>query len=291
MNKNSNTYIILYASIMVIIVAAVLHTFRCRWVRSRAKTCESKKMGDILRSVGQGKGADTASDKATYIAEQYQKYIVDSYAVDAAGNRVDGADAFNLLINLKAEYDKPQAERRLPVFVSRDDQGKTSYVIPIWGKGLWGPIWGYIALADDWDTVNGAVFDHKSETPGLGAEIASSGFQAQFRGKHILDSTGRVVAIAVEKGGADPNDQHAVDALSGGTLTSRGVEDMLKSCLGDYDRYIQWQRETVGSSVSTEKADAVAADSVAQSGSVTDEQVSVAAKSASLSTEKSDRDE
>ena len=125
----------------------------------------------------------------------------------------------------------------------------------------------------------------------MGAEIASSGFQAQFRGKHILDSTGRVVAIAVEKGGADPNDQHAVDALSGGTLTSRGVEDMLKSCLGDYDRYIQRQRETVGSSVSTEKADAVAADSVAQSGSVTEEQVSVAAKSASLSTEKSDRDE
>ncbi len=291
MNKNSNTYIILYASIMVIIVAAVLSYVSLSLGKIQSENVRIEKMGDILRSVGQGKGADTASDKATYIAEQYQKYIVDSYAVDAAGNRVDGADAFNLLINLKAEYDKPQAERRLPVFVSRDDQGKTSYVIPIWGKGLWGPIWGYIALADDWDTVNGAVFDHKSETPGLGAEIASSGFQAQFRGKHILDSTDRVVAIAVEKGGADPNDQHAVDALSGGTLTSRGVEDMLKSCLGDYDRYIQRQREAAGTSVLTAQADAAVADVIAQSGSVTGEQVSEAAKSASLSTEKSDRDE
>ena len=142
MNKNSNTYIILYASIMVIIVAAVLSYVSLSLGKIQSENVRIEKMGDILRSVGQGKGADTASDKATYIAEQYQKYIVDSYAVDAAGNRVDGADAFNLLINLKAEYDKPQAERRLPVFVSRDDQGKTSYVIPIWGKGLWGPIWG-----------------------------------------------------------------------------------------------------------------------------------------------------
>ena len=180
MNKNSNSYIILYASVMVVIVAAVLSFVSLSLGGIQAENVRIEKMGDILRSVGQGGDADHVADKSAYITEQYRKYIVDSYAVNAAGDRVEGADAFNLLINLKAEYDKPLQDRVLPVFVSRDDHGIVSYVIPVWGTGLWGPVWGYIALGDNWDTVDGAVFDHKSETPGLGAEIATPAFQAQF---------------------------------------------------------------------------------------------------------------
>ncbi len=242
MNKNSNTYIIIYATVMVVIVALVLSFAALSLSGRQAENVRIEKMGDILRSIGQAQDADKAVDKVKYITDEYNKYIVESYAVTVGGQRVQGADAFALLLNLKAEYDKPEAERELPVFVSRNAQGKPVYIIPVWGKGLWGPVWGYVALADDWMTVTGVVFDHKSETPGLGAEIASKAFQKQFEGKLILDKAGSVVSIRIEKGGANPQDPYAVDALSGGTLTSRGVEDMLRNCLGDYEAWIQKQR-------------------------------------------------
>ena len=255
MNKNSNTYIIAYAAVMVVIVAAVLSFAALSLKGVQAENARVEKMGDILRSIGEGGDADLVKDKAAYINEQYKKYIVDSYAVNVEGDGVEGANAFALLTNLKAEYDKPAAERSLPVFVSRNDEGVTSYVIPVWGAGLWGPVWGYVALADNWDTVNGVVFDHKSETPGLGAEISTAAFQAQFKGKHILEN-GRVVAIRLVKSGAPDDDPYAVDAVSGGTLTSVGVEKMLKNCLSDYDAYIEKQLgETAGNEVSTKNSE------------------------------------
>ena len=238
MNKNSNTYIIIYASVMVVIVAAVLSFASLSLKNIQEENVKIEKKGDILRSVGEGGEADQVADKNAYINEMYAKYIVDSYAVNAAGDKVDGVDAFALLSDLKTQYDKPENERVLPVFVSKNDEGNVSYVIPVWGAGLWGPVWGYIALADDWDTVDGVVFGHKSETPGLGAEIATPGFQAQFKGKKILQD-GKVVAIRLQKGGAADDDPYAVDAVSGGTLTSVGVENMLKDCLKDYDAFIQ----------------------------------------------------
>ena len=247
MNKNSNTYIITYSAVMVIIVAAVLSYASLSLGKIQAENVRIEKMGDILRSIGEGGDADKAPDKAKYITEEYNKYIVGSFAVNVKGDKVEGADAFNLLTNLKAEYDKPADERALPVFVSKNAEGVISYVIPVWGTGLWGPVWGYVALADNLDTVDGVVFDHKSETPGLGAEIATPAFQAQFVGKQILKD-GKVIAIKLQKGGADDSDPYAVDALSGGTLTSQGVEKMLKKCLGDYDAFIQKQRAAEGAS-------------------------------------------
>ena len=199
MNKNSNTYIIAYAAVMVVIVAAVLSFAALSLKGVQAENARVEKMGDILRSIGEGGDADLVKDKAAYINEQYKKYIVDSYAVNVEGDRVEGANAFALLTNLKAEYDKPAVERSLPVFVSRNDEGVTSYVIPVWGAGLWGPVWGYVALADNWDTVNGVVFDHKSETPGLGAEIATDWFQQSFVGKKTLENG--AVALGVVKDG------------------------------------------------------------------------------------------
>ena len=136
MNKNSNTYIITYASVMVVIVAAVLSFASLSLKNIQAENVRIEKMGDILRSIGEGGDADKAPNKAAYINEQYKKYIVDSYAVNVEGDKVEGADAFALLTNLKAEYDKPAAERELPVFVSKNDEGSVSYVIPVWGAGL-----------------------------------------------------------------------------------------------------------------------------------------------------------
>lgn len=250
MNKNSNTYIITYAAIMVIVVAAVLSFAALSLKGVQAENVRIEKMGDILRSIGEGLEADKAVDKAKYITELYDKYIVESYAVNTAGERVENVDAFKLLINLKAEYDKPIAERQLPIFVSKNDKAEVSYVIPLWGAGLWGPVWGYVALAENWDTVLGVVFDHKGETPGLGAEISTTLFQEQFKGKQIIKD-GKVVGILLKKGGAADDDPYAVDAISGGTLTSVGVENMIKNCLGDYNAYIEKQRAAIPSVADT----------------------------------------
>lgn len=252
MNKNSNTYIIAYASIMVIFVAAVL-TYASLSLSSRqAENVRIEKMGDILRSIGEGGDAENVPDKATYITDEYGKYITDSYAVNVVGERIDSLDAFTLLTNLKAQYDKDPGERLLPMFESKNSKGQVSYVIPLWGSGLWGPIWGYLALAPDWSTVNGAVFDHKGETPGLGAEIATPKFQNQFAGKQIYQDR-KLTSIEIKKGGNSGNDPHTVDGLSGGTLTGHGLQSMLQDCLGDYNGYIQKQLSAVAAPVASDE--------------------------------------
>ncbi len=110
-------------------------------------------------------------------------------------------------------------------------EGKKKYIIPVRGKGLWGPIWGYVALNDDYNTIYGTVFANEKETPGLGAEISERWFQAEFNGKKLFNDTGDFVSIEVVKGGASPDNPHGVDAVSGGTITSKGLEKMLMDSL------------------------------------------------------------
>lgn len=228
---------------MVVVVALVLSCASLSLQKRQNANVENEVKLAILQTIGKGEISAEVKDKTTYINEQYTKYIVDNFAVDTQGERVGDANAFELLRNLKAEYDKPADERILPVFVSRDDNGVERYILPLWGSGLWGPVWGYLALESDWSTIYGAVFDHKGETPGLGAEIASEAFERQFTGKTIFRD-GKLVSIAVAKGkGATGSDaQHTVDAISGGTITSRGVESMLRDNLRDYLPYIEKAR-------------------------------------------------
>jgi Na+-transporting NADH:ubiquinone oxidoreductase subunit C len=116
------------------------------------------------------------------------------------------------------------------------------YIIPVAGSGLWGPVWGYIALEEDWNTIAAVVFDHKGETPGLGAEISTPGFEGQFTGKKLFEGA-ELVSITVLKGsGASRGNDHAVDAISGGTITSRAVENMIRATLAGYKSYIEKQR-------------------------------------------------
>ncbi|MCD7963207.1 MAG: NADH:ubiquinone reductase (Na(+)-transporting) subunit C [Rikenellaceae bacterium] len=239
MNKNSNKYIITYASVMVIIVAAVLSFAALQLKDRQDNNVRMEKMGDLLRSIGKGEDANSVKDKFAYITEEYDKYIQKAYTVTTDGNISDG-DAFEILLNLKSEYDKSAAERNLPVFESNDN-GKKYYVLPTWGSGLWGPVWGYVALEEDWSTIYGIILDHASETPGLGAEITSSAFQDQFKGKQIY-SGDKFVGITVLKNGAE-NNPHAVDAISGGTITSRAVETMIANCIKNYGEYIAKQRQ------------------------------------------------
>ena len=141
-------------------------------------------------------------------------------------------------VDLPKEYkSKNKENRQYPLFIS-NYENSVYYIIPLIGSGLWGPIWGYIAIDSDFN-VKGAVFDHKTETPGLGAEIRYEKFHKQFIGKNILDSNDMFQSIKVVKGGAKPNDLHGVDAVTGGTITSDGVTEMLDRILRIYVSYIK----------------------------------------------------
>lgn len=228
---------------MVVVVALVL-AFAALSLQPRQKANEDNETKTaILTSIGQAKGIAGAKDKTAYINEEYGKYIAESFAVDHAGNVVEGADAFELLGSLKAEYAKDEAERALPVFVGTSEEGRTVYVLPLWGSGLWGALWGYLALEGDMETIYGVVFDHASETPGLGAEIATPAFGNQFKGKSIFKD-GKLAGVRVLKGaGSSAGNNNAVDAISGGTITSRGVQDMIMAGLEGYAGFIAKRKD------------------------------------------------
>ena len=137
--------------------------------------------------------------------------------------------------DLGVEMKKDANAQLLPLFIS-NVEGVTRYIIPLRGKGLWGPIWGFISLEEDLNSVFGAVFDHKSETPGLGAEINRASFEDPFSGKSIFEGE-EFTSIKVIKGGAEEGDMHGVDGISGGTITSDGVSDMLDERLRMYLPY------------------------------------------------------
>jgi len=190
-------------------------------------------MIDILQSVE----IESTTENA---AEKYEKYIGDNvFIVNYEGERqdVDAQAAFN--IDLAKEVRKPLEDRQYPVYECHLDNGEIKFILPVRGKGLWGPIWGYIALNDNKNTIYGATFDHKGETPGLGAEIANDSFQQQFKGKSIFDEDGNLVSIAVKKGGVPEDAPHGVDAVSGGTITSQGLEDMLEDYLNGYNAFLK----------------------------------------------------
>ena len=233
MNRNSNTYTIVYSAVLVVLVAAGLALLSIALKEPQNMNKKIEKMQSILASFGKG-GVPEGADKNSFIEKEYKTYVVDSYTVGVDGNRREGQDAFD--IDTKAQLSLPSAERTLPIFVIQNN-GKTNYVIPVYGAGLWGPIWGYVAIADDGNTIVGAVFDHKGETPGLGAEIATPMFYNQFVGKRIFEGN-RFVSISVIKPGSTALTDHSVDGISGGTITSSAVGDMLMNCLGEYNAFL-----------------------------------------------------
>jgi Na+-transporting NADH:ubiquinone oxidoreductase subunit C len=234
MKNFSNTYIFIFSSVLVIVVALLLAIAALQLKPFQEKNIEVEKKQNILASL---KITSTVKNAQ----ELYNKYITASYVVNIAGEKIDGIDAFG--IDVKAEMDKPAKMRNLPVYVSTLDNGNSAFVVPVRGKGLWGPIWGYVSFEKDLNTIYGANFDHQGETPGLGAEIKESWFQKPFTGKQIFKDSVEFVSIKVNKGGVDPNDLHAVDAISGGTITSKGLEAMLDSSLVQYKSFFLKNRQ------------------------------------------------
>jgi Na+-transporting NADH:ubiquinone oxidoreductase subunit C len=221
----------MYASVMVVVVALVLSLAATLLKPLQEKNMRIEKMQNILSTIGIPAPRDEA-------IELYQQYVKESKVLNHMGEPVDG-NAFE--INLQDENRKPVEERQLPLYIA-DVDGQVFYVVPLRGTGLWGPIWGYLSFNEDLSTIAGANFDHASETPGLGAEIADAPFENQFLGKKIFDNSGEFKPVVVVKGGAQPNDLHAVDGISGGTITSNGVTAMLRNGLEVYKPYFKKQK-------------------------------------------------
>lgn len=227
LNTNSNTYIIIYAVVMVVIVAFLLaFVGKALQSKSDANVAIDKK-AQILSSL------NIRNVESDDVETRYAEVVVADKVVDANGNDVEvgekkDANAFKM-------SSKDITPDKLPLYVCNID-GETKYVVPVYGMGLWGGLWGYLAINNDGNTIYGAYFSHQSETAGLGALITENKFQQQFQGKSVYDSEGKVALSVVKVGkvveGLEANSR--CDAITGATLTTNGVDEMLKSCLGSY---------------------------------------------------------
>jgi Na+-transporting NADH:ubiquinone oxidoreductase subunit C len=228
MKEFSNRYIFIFSAIMVVAVATLLSLAATLLQPRQQKNLEIEKKKSMLESIGVPSTHETTESL-------YDKYIKESFVLNSKGEMVPGVEAFNVVLSI--EQKKPLEQQYLPVFNAEPDNGEKVIIIPVEGKGLWGPIYGYVSLKSDMSTIFGVTFDHKGETPGLGAEINTTEFESMFIGKKLFEQ-GKFVSIGVLKGGAKPDDLHGVDAISGGTITSKGLEKMLQDCIVKYNDYL-----------------------------------------------------
>lgn len=231
MNRQSNTYTIVYSIILVVVVGVMLsvvyQALRPQQLENIANDTKRQILAAALISPSAGES----------IGEVYAAHITDSYVVNSKGDKIDGnVNPFD--VNVALEVKKPADERELPVFVCNTDKG-VKYIVPVYGAGLWGPIWGYVAMDSNGDTIYGAYFAHQGETPGLGAEIEKPAFSSQFEGKDIFTPGGEFQSVKVVKNGQEPTEGSYVHAISGGTITSQGVQKMLANSLEPYSAFFK----------------------------------------------------
>ena len=237
-NTESNKYTLLFAIGMVIIVGSLLAFTASSLKPNIIENERMEKQQNILYAMGVNENGanDIVFISTDKVAEEFSKYISKQLVVDTSGNAVENDKAY--LIDVKKEQAKAKngQARALPLFVG-EKEGQTFYVAPIRGKGLWDAIWGYIAM-DENMVIQGAYFDHKGETPGLGANIKQRYFMDDFYGEKLLTDAGEFKGITVAKGNNDPKnlikDDYEVDALAGATITGDGVTAMIKSDLKLY---------------------------------------------------------
>ena len=226
-DKNSNGYTFTFAIIMVVVVGTLLATASLGLKDRQDKNASDKKMISILSAVNIEATRENAQ-------EMFNKYVVGSEIISGKDLK---AAAFD--IDIKKEYrDKnlAEADRNYPLYICEKNNVKY-YVIPVVGTGLWGPIWGFIALESDYRTIYGATFDHKGETPGLGAEIKQASFSDMYAGEFVSDTSGVFIPIKVVKDSSGKGINAKVDGITGGTITSVGVEKMVNKTLEVYVNY------------------------------------------------------
>ena len=257
MDTNKNSYTLVFVFILITVVSVILSFTSLQLKPLQKDNIQKEKMQNILSSIGINVTANEAE-------KVFNEQLIDQFIFSGEGQKkeVEGKKAFDIdvlkeykgglskiyrefkeappqeMVNALLTFDNNNGAN-YPLFVCKGTDGKANYVIPVVGKGLWGPIWGYIALGEDKQTIVGVNFDHKTETPGLGAEIKEKFFQEQWIGKKVFDSNNNFTSVAVVKGGTDDSNPHGVDAISGGTITSVGVDEMVRRTLKIYEPFLK----------------------------------------------------
>ena len=229
-NKNSNVYTVIYILALVLVVGVGLSLVYQALRPTQEENMANDKKRQILAA------ALIFPTQGESVADLYRQHIVATRVVNYRGMDATGApDAF--AVNMPEQAKLPADRRLLPVFVCRVGE-QMKYIVPVYGAGLWGPIWGYIAMDADGQSIYGAYFAHQGETPGLGAEIEKPAFSDQFKGKTLYDE-GSFEPVKVVKHGHEPEKGSYVHAISGGTITSQGVQKMLDNSMRPYDAFFR----------------------------------------------------
>lgn len=219
LNTNSNVYTICYAAIMVIIVAFLLAFVSSALKPAQDANVAIDKKKQILASL------NVRGIAKSDVEAKYDELVQETSVLTPDGNVVDGEDAFDV--------ETKEIGAKFPVYKAKTADGEDALVLPLKGRGLWGGLWGYVAVTPDLQKVLGAYFDHESETAGLGALIKEAKFQEQFIGRPVMGDDGKV-ALTVVKKGEGQAETPIVDGVTGATLTSKGVGEMLLSGIQQY---------------------------------------------------------
>ena len=240
-NTEKNSYTLLFAVCLVVIVGTLLAAVDSSLKEKIRINKTLEKQQNILYAIGINENeGNSVSFISTEKAEQeFNKYVINQIYIQGE-NIIEDDKAY--LIDVKKEKSlskDPNYKRRLPLFIAEKD-GKNLYVAPIRGKGLWDAIWAYVSM-DENMVIRGIYFDHKAETPGLGANIKQRFFMDDFIGEALLDSEGKFKGVDVSKTNLDPKNEdkydHEVDAIAGPTITGDGVTAMIRSDLSLYQSY------------------------------------------------------
>ncbi|MEC7784187.1 MAG: Na(+)-translocating NADH-quinone reductase subunit C [Bacteroidota bacterium] len=238
-NTDKNSYTIIFAIVMVLVVGALLAFTASSLKPTITENERFEKQQNILYAMGINENVEGSVNfiPTAEVEAEFSKYIKQQLVIQNGEVKQDSAA---YLIDLKGELSKDMSERKLPLFVGEKD-GKDYYIIPLYGKGLWDAIWGFVALDADY-VVQGVFFDHKGETPGLGANIKERYFMDDFTGEEIMNGT-QYEGITVAKGNNDPlndrKDDGKVDAIAGATITGNGVTAMINSTVKLYIPYLK----------------------------------------------------
>lgn len=253
MNTNSNTYTVIYTTIIVVIVAAVLAFVAMTLKPLQDANVKAETISQMLSAAQLVNDSDLQKMDNKAILAKYSESVKTAFLIDSKGAKVrdlnTGNGSIELADNLKEQnYNiRGAGEPSLPVYVF-DKAGEDVYVIPVYGAGLWGPVWGYFAFNGDCSKIVGAYFDHSGETPGLGAKIKDEPwFREQFAGKGVDVSGAKLFSIV--KGGAPEGSASAVDAIAGATMTCNGLDAAINTWLSAYKPFLAAQMGAASSSV------------------------------------------
>lgn len=215
----------------MVIIAALILSFTHELLKDKQqKNADIDKMSQILRAIN----VQTTAEDAEKV---YSELITDMYMIDSEGNVIPNSESEAFNANMKAEMSKSEKNRHYPVYIAHWE-GTDKYILGLSGAGLWGALWGYIAIESDGNTIYGIDLSHQSETPGLGAEVSHEWFSKEFEGKHLFKN-GEFKSVAIVKHGSSVPDRDYVDGISGGTITSHAVSDMLFNTLDGYSKFLR----------------------------------------------------